>query len=87
VAFILIRHDDVVPMLGIVGEFVDGVGHGIGFDGHEKRRVRAADLQEPGFAEPIARVENGDVGEFLAVQLASGSDGAHCFSSFKKSCC
>jgi hypothetical protein len=84
VAFILIRHDDVVPMLGIVGEFVDGVGHGIGFDDQEQRREGAADLPKPGLAEPIPWVQHGDVGDVVAVQLAMGIDGAHFVSSIQK---
>ena len=65
VAEVAVRDVDLRPKCLVVAQFVDGVGHGVGLDDEEQRRVRAADLDQPRLAEPVARIEDGDVGQGL----------------------
>ena len=71
---VFIGHVDLVPVGLVVTQFVDGVGHGVGFNDQEERRVAAAEFQEPGLAEPAIGIQHGDVGQVVVVELAGCRD-------------
>ena len=67
---ILVGDDNVVAILFVVGEFVDGVLNRVGFDDERQRLVRSADFDQPRLAEPVSGIDDRDVFQFVAVELA-----------------
>ena len=74
IAEVFIGHVDLVTIGLVVAEFVDGVRDGVSFDDQEERRVRAAEFEQPRFPEPATRVDDGDVGQVVSVELAGCRD-------------
>lgn len=74
IAEIFVFDDDVVTVLLVFGQLVDGIRDAVGFDDQKQRPIRAPDFEQPCFAEPAARIENRDVDEIVAVELATSSD-------------
>ena len=77
VAKIFIGDTNQVGVLFVVGQFVDGVGHAVGFDDQVQRRVGAAYFEQPCFPEPPCGIQHDDVGQFVVVERRFGSDLAH----------
>lgn len=69
--------DDVVAVLVVLGQLVDGVGDRVGFDDKKQRPVASTDLDEPRLAEPIAGIDDRHVFQVVAVECATGGDLAH----------
>lgn len=77
VAEVFVRHMNLAPVGFVVTEFINGIGYGVSFDHHKKRRVRTVEFKKPSLAEPATRVDDCDVDQVLSVELARSGDLAY----------